>query len=366
MNATSQVERELLSSPGDTIQETLDYIGMSQAELAERMGKPKEKVNGLIKGKEPLTMKTAVLLERVLHIPVSFWLERERRYREELTRIELQEFLENQTDWLLQFPLRELKKMGWLPDSRDRKKLVEALLKFFGIASSKEWEKIYLSDSISTAFKISLAHTKSPYAVSAWLRIGELKAAGDELKPYDEKGFKKVLDEIKDSLVVVQPKDFKEQLQSLCAKYGVAVVYTPCLPKAPISGATWWKGGNPIIQLSGRYKTNDSFWFAFYHEVAHVLKHGRKEVFLEDLEGTPRDAQKEKEANRFAQKSLFPEAAVRSLTSGAKPADEAILDYARKYRTHPAIIVGQLQHRGILSYREKNHFKVAVDIHSNY
>jgi len=162
MNATSQVERELLSSPGDTIQETLDYIGMSQAELAERMGKPKEKVNGLIKGKEPLTMKTAVLLERVLHIPVSFWLERERRYREELTRIELQEFLENQTDWLLQFPLRELKKMGWLPDSRDRKKLVEALLKFFGIASSKEWEKIYLSDSISTAFKISLAHTKSP------------------------------------------------------------------------------------------------------------------------------------------------------------------------------------------------------------
>ena len=198
------------------------------------------------------------------------------------------------------------------------------------------------------------------------MRIGELKAAGDELKPYDEKGFKKVLDEIKDSLVVVQPEDFKEQLQSLCAKYGVAVVYTPCLPKAPISGATWWKGGNPIIQLSGRYKTNDSFWFAFYHEVAHVLKHGRKEVFLEDLEGTPRDAQKEKEANRFAQKSLFPEAAVRSLTSGAKPADEAILDYARKYRTHPAIIVGQLQHRGILSYREKNHFKVAVDIHSNY
>jgi len=362
MSADLQIERELLSPPGDTIQETLDEIGMSQAELAERMGRPKEKVNGLIKGKEPLTMKTAVLLERVLHIPVRFWMERERKYREELTRIEQQEFLESQSDWLLQFPLREMKKMGWLPDTRDRKKLVEALLKFFGVASSKEWEKIYLSDSLSTAFKISLAHTKSPYALSTWLRIGELKAAEKDLNPYDEKGFKQVLDEIKDSLVMDQPEDFKEQLQALCAKHGVVVVYTPCLPKAPISGATWRKGGNPIIQLSGRYKTNDSFWFAFYHEAAHVLKHGRKEVFLEDLEGSPRDEQKEKEADQFAQKFLFPESALKKLSATGKPTDQDIQDYAQKYHTHPAIIVGQLQHRGMLSYREKNHFKVAVEI----
>ena len=31
----------LLSPPGDTIQEHIDFIGMSQAELAERMGRRK-------------------------------------------------------------------------------------------------------------------------------------------------------------------------------------------------------------------------------------------------------------------------------------------------------------------------------------
>jgi hypothetical protein len=32
-------ERELLSKPGDTILETIEYLKMSQAELSERMGR---------------------------------------------------------------------------------------------------------------------------------------------------------------------------------------------------------------------------------------------------------------------------------------------------------------------------------------
>ena len=40
---TLQIAKSLLSPPGDTIQEHLDFIGMSQAELAERMGRAKEK-----------------------------------------------------------------------------------------------------------------------------------------------------------------------------------------------------------------------------------------------------------------------------------------------------------------------------------
>jgi len=47
---------------------------MSQVELAERMGRPKEKINDIIKGREPITMATAFKLEKVLGIPASFWL----------------------------------------------------------------------------------------------------------------------------------------------------------------------------------------------------------------------------------------------------------------------------------------------------
>jgi plasmid maintenance system antidote protein VapI/Zn-dependent peptidase ImmA (M78 family) len=364
MDSDLQIQKELLSPPGDTIQETIDAMGMSQAELAERIGRPKEKLNGLIKGNEPLTLRTAVLLERVLGIPLEFWMEREREYRIELSKIEQKEFLNGCVDWLKKFPVAELKKMGWLPNTVNQIELVNAILRFFGVATPVEWENIYLSEAVSASFKISLANTKSPHAISAWIRIGELKSKQNKLPEFEKSAFMNSLQEIK-MLVAKQPNDFKEQLQEKCGKCGVAVLYTPCLSKAPIAGATWWKNNNPIIQLTGRYKTNDSFWFAFYHEAAHILKHGKKEIFLEDLQGTPMDKEKEKEADEYAQKQLFPENALSMLKNMQLLTNEVILTFAAKYGTHPAVIVGQLQHSGIISHTSFNHFKVSVAIDNN-
>lgn len=364
MNSILELQKELLSPPGDTIQETIENIGMSQVELAERMGRSKEKLNDIIKGREPITMKTAILLDRVLGIPVSFWMEREREYRIELANIEQQEFLAQGIDWLKQFPVSVLRNMGFLPDTKNQTDLVDALLRFFGVASPVQWQNIYLEEAVGAAFKISLANTQSPHAISAWLRIGELKTSAQNLPEFDKIGFTNTLDDIK-SLVINQPEDFKDQLQLLCAKCGVAIVYTSCLPKAPISGATWWKGKNPIIQLSGRYKSNDSFWFAFYHEAAHIIKHGKKEIFLEDLQGTPVDEEKEKEADLFAQKYLFPASGFERLALIKPINDHLIMAFAAKYDTHPAIIVGQLQHSKVIGYQQFNHFKVPIDLVGN-
>ena len=44
MEKEKNLTKSLISPPGDTLQEHLDYIGMKQNELAERMGRPKEKI----------------------------------------------------------------------------------------------------------------------------------------------------------------------------------------------------------------------------------------------------------------------------------------------------------------------------------
>lgn len=88
MSLNFPLDRTLLSPPGDTIRETIEALGMNQAELAARMGWTKELTNELIQGKAPLTMDTPIMLERVLSIPVSFWVKRESTYRETLARIE--------------------------------------------------------------------------------------------------------------------------------------------------------------------------------------------------------------------------------------------------------------------------------------
>jgi len=47
------------------------------------------------------------LLERVLGIPVSFWINRGNAYREELMRIEQEEFLETCVDWVKNIPFHK-------------------------------------------------------------------------------------------------------------------------------------------------------------------------------------------------------------------------------------------------------------------
>lgn len=361
MATTLEIAKSLLSPPGDTIQEHIDFIGMSQAELAERMGRPKEKINDIIKGREPITTTTAFQLEKVLGIPASFWLNRENTYRKELYELQQQEDLEKEKDWLGAFPVNEMRKLGWLPDTRVKHALVDSLLKFFCVASPDEWNRIYLDEEVSVAFRVTLAHTQSPHAISAWLRRGEIQAMEMDVAAFDKKTFKDALAEIKE-LAFLMPDDFARKLQHICAASGVAVVFTQNLPKAPISGATRWFHNKPIIQLSGRYKTNDHFWFTFFHEAAHIILHGKKDIFLENVAGTEVDQEKESEANEFAEKLLLSKNELQQIIDVAPLDENLIHSFANKFRTPAGVIVGRLQHLKLIPFNAGNGFRRKIDL----
>jgi len=361
MNYKMETARLLLSPPGETIQEHIDFIGMSQAELAERMGRPKEKLNDIIKGREPITTSTAFKLENVLGIPATFWMNSEKSYRHELYLIQQMEELENQIDWLENFPLKQLKRYGYLPDTHEKHKLVDALLKFFGVASTDEWAKIYIAEEVSVAFRLSLAHTKNPYAISAWLRMGELQVREMEIAAFDKKRFRETLFAIKE-LAWTMPEDYARQLQLLCAQCGVAVVYTPGLPKAPVSGCCRWFHNQAIIQLSGRFKTNDHFWFTFFHEAAHIILHGKKDIFLEDVKGAAIDHQKEQEANTFAARLLIDENHWQQIAGNLPLTYGQIIEISKRLRVAPGIIAGRLQHENLVRQSFGNELKTSIDL----
>lgn len=356
-----EVLKAILSPPGDTIQETIDAIGMSQIELAERMGRPKEKVNDIIKGREPITTATAFQLEKVLGIPASFWMNREKEYRKSLFELEEQAELEKQKDWMEEFPVKEMKKFGWLPDTSEKYILVNALLSFFSVASTNEWERIYIKNEVSAAFRISLANTSNPYSIAAWLRMGELEAKKLHLVEYDKRKFKDVLPGIKE-LAFESPKDFPDKLQKICASCGVAVIYTPNLPKAPISGAARWFHNTPLIQLSGRYKTDDHFWFTFFHEAGHIIEHGKKDVFLEEVQGTVIDKGKEEEANKFATSWLLTDEQLEEIIANKPLSESKIVAFAKRFRTLPGIIIGRLQNKKLLSHSMGNHLRKQINL----
>ncbi len=74
-------------APGETLLDTIEALGMSQAELAERTGRSKKTINEIIKGKAPITPETALQLERVLSVPAQFWNDLGNNCRETVARI---------------------------------------------------------------------------------------------------------------------------------------------------------------------------------------------------------------------------------------------------------------------------------------
>ena len=68
--------------PGEYLEEEIEARGISQKELARRMGRPVNTINEIINGKKAITAETALQLEAVMpEIPARFWLNLETDYQ---------------------------------------------------------------------------------------------------------------------------------------------------------------------------------------------------------------------------------------------------------------------------------------------
>ncbi|NJL27189.1 MAG: HigA family addiction module antidote protein [Thermoanaerobaculia bacterium] len=355
----NEYQPDTVSPPGETLQETLLALGMSQAQLAERMGRPKKTISELVNGKIALTTDTALQLERVLGVPARFWNNRERLYRESLARNSEQARLEAEIGWLGKFPVKAMIKLGWIPAFKDKVGQLRSVLGFFGVASPAQWETTWRGLP-EVSFRKTQAFQSDAGALSAWLRQGEILAQEIRASPFDPASFRAALHKVR-TLTIQPPEVFQPQIVSLCASAGVAVVFVPELPQSRVSGATRWLApGKALIQLSLRYKTDDHLWFTFFHEAGHILLHGKREVFLEGIGDT--DGQ-EAEANRFAADFLIPAQRLEQLIAGNKSrgvarfSKETIRSFAAELGIAPGIVVGRLQHERLLPRSHCNELK---------
>ena len=335
--------------PGETLAEKLEEMEMGPKEFALRTGKPEKTIIAVLKGESSITPDMAVQFENVTKVPANFWMNHQRSFDEFMAREKRKTAIDNAVAWAKQFPLADMIKKGWLSQVSTIQEKTMEMLAFFGFSNHTAWEDYYFKQQLKVAFRISLAQTNEPYAISAWLRKGELQAAALQANDYSEKKFKEALPELK-YIMATHPDGFFNQLQNICLKAGVKVVHTPCINKAPISGSTRWLNDTPFIQLTGRYNRNDSFWFTFFHEAGHILLHGKKDIFLEKVEYSDKDLIKEKEADEFAIKWTLTEDEEVEILAAAPLSEDNIRQFAKQFNTHPAIIIGRLQHKKLIPY----------------
>ncbi len=332
--------------PGETLGELLDTVSMSQIDLAKRTGLTPKTINEIVGGKSSITPETALKLATVFGTSTEFWNNLERQYQETLSRLELEKELEKEKKFLKDFSCyKKLKELGFVEDTKDDSKRVKSLLGFFGVSSLG-----YVQETQAIAFRKVPKDNVDKEALAAWLRAGEIKAAKIDTAKFDREKLVSSIQELR-SLSREKPVVYGKKIQEILATCGVAVVYMPYFEKTHVHGATrWLTPDKALIQLSLLYTWEDVFWFSLFHEIGHIVKHGKKDEFLEFKNGSNELSEtKEIEADAFAKHNLIPKEAMARLKDLSP---SSIEKFAESIDIAESIVAGRVAHE--LSVRGNN------------
>ncbi len=342
---------EYVIAPGETILELLEVNCMSQLDLADKTGINKKTINEIIKGKAPITTSTALKLEYVFNIPASFWNNLESSYRESLERKKDMESIKEDEKYLTDIPYAEMAKRNWdwIEKTRDSAEKVINLRKFFSVASL----------SFDTDLKRKLVFRKSNYenfsfeSLYCWLRYGEIQSNKNELAKFNVD----LLKENGKKIRKLANKPFLEQyekIKNLLSECGISLVFEAQLPHTYVNGVSYKVTcDKAIIMISDRGKKDDILWFTLFHEIAHLLKHSRKEVFI-DLENDEKN-DIENEADEFARNILIPNDVYDNFIRTNYAFNESVIkEFAKNNNISTGVVVGRLQKDGIVGWSEFN------------
>ena len=183
---------------------------------------------------------------------------------------------------------------------------LDDIIDFFGVDSEREILP-HIQRSIAL-YRSQKQSDVDDINLSAWLRRGELDY--EKIKPvlpqYDRSGLENWIKQGDWQKKLTSVSYFKS-IPTLLQKYGVSVILLPYLNKT-VYGAVKWMDGHPVIMISDREQDLATCWFTLFHELGHVLLHENQLSVDETINKVlpkGKSAQREREANKFANKYLF-------------------------------------------------------------
>lgn len=332
--------------PGETLAEWLDRHDMTQVQFARRTSLTPKHINQVLKGSVGISPEVALAFERVTSIPARFWTQLEVNYQTAKQRILEEQTLMEHAHLVERFPVKALEDLGHVARRQSKVKQLKDLLRFFGVADIHALNEVWLKPAL---YRRSQAFQADEASLAAWLRLAELHAAQIPTKPFDTGRCRDAIPSIR-SLSRTSGVEWVKPLQDICASVGIALVILKELPRCRVNGATrWLSPEKAIIALSLRHRRNDVFWFTLFHEMCHVLRHSKKETFV-DTKGSGIDQELETEADTFASRTLIPPQVadeLHHLTTASR-----IEEFAETIGVAPGIVVGRMQYDGLIPYSQ--------------
>lgn len=350
MSKKSETFDEYVINPGYTIEELLEANYMAQQTLAEKTGISPKTINEIIMGKAPITQSTALKFSYVFNMPASFFNNLESNYQSALERKEDFESIVKEEKYLDKIPYNEMVKRNWpfIEKTNSKVEKVINLRKFFSVSSldySEESRK-------KIAFRKSNNKNFSYEALNCMLRYAEIESNKDEYPKYN-------IDKLKDNAKKIRKlanssflKQF-DKIRELLRECGIALVFEKHLPKTYVNGVTYKITYNKaIILITDRGKKDDILWFTLFHEIAHLIKHSQKEIFIDFDKPEVNDI--EREADKYAQNILIPDKIYKKYIKEGHINRGSILNFSNENNISPGILIGRMQKDKIISWSSYN------------
>ncbi len=346
------------AGPGEIIQDSLDALGWRQEDLADLMGLSLQTVNKLIQNKQSITVETASLLAGIFKTTPELWLNLDAVHRLRKHRIGERESLAAMKARMRKYmPLSEMRKKGWLLYDNDADGLKRECQRIFGNAEFSE--EVYEKSEEYCARRGKTDEAYTSWYSKTWYLIARTHAERTELPTFE----RRKLHALAGSLAgyTIRDDGVSGFLNALMA-CGVGFFTLSHLQKTYLDGAAFYCGKNPFIVYTARYDRIDNFWYTLAHEIGHILDHLKPDGMpvLDDLDNEGQSDTEQEADARAAEYLHIDEIVVEGRKIGSYITAERLSRMSEGIGVSQAVIVGILQHKKILEWRQFARYRETV------
>jgi HTH-type transcriptional regulator/antitoxin HigA len=347
--------------PGDLIKEELEAKKWVQEDLAYVLDISLKHLNEIINNKKAITLDLARQLGKVFNKNAQYWLSIELEYRQRIEASEKGTKTDpvEQKAWITErLPINEMFKKGWLERTNDVESLIEQVKRFLDNKKEldfTEFEAINLPPfSKSTAFK-----QFNPNAAKAWFYMAKNSSKTYTVPKYNKTALEKLYKNL--HAFTIKSNGVEEFLNELNSA-GIKFLFLSHLQKTYLNGAAFIENKNPVIVYTGRHNRVDNFWFVISHEIAHILNHldvSQNNCYFINIENANNHI--EEEANEIAAKHLLQDEILDYFKKNLNYiTEDRVLSFSKDYKIHPAVIVGILAFKDIISFVNQHRFNEPI------
>lgn len=341
--------------PGEVLKDELEIRGVKQKDFAATIGMPASVLNDIVNGKRSVTPDIAILFEAALGKDAGSWLRLQAERDLEIARMK-DDFLRKQRDietWQAIQDCCNIKYLErYIPGGLGKTihDKIDTVLSFFNVKNEEALKEAFVRDVNPAFFRKSDKLTNNPVNLFTWKQIAYAESAKQE---HPKKFSANSLPELTEGLktIFLENNGTIERINALMNEYGIRFFLLDNEKGTHIDGFSFWKGANPSIALTLRYRKIDILAFTLMHEVCHVFRHLNAQEKTKTCISLPdmKDGIEEQEADSFANNGLIPAKdwqlfKERNMGENPYQMGPKIRAFANEHQIHPAIVLGRYQH----------------------